>query len=83
MQRMQEQLLNLFSAVANLPVSEIRTDVNFFEEGYIDSFAVIELIADVEDLFFIKFTNEDFLDRRFASIEGLLLMIKERVNEGK
>lgn len=43
---------------------------NFFDMGYIDSFAFIMLMSAVEDEFGVSFDNEQFQDRSFATIGG-------------
>ncbi len=50
---------------------------NYFEAGYVDSFGVIEMIADIEDKFDIRFTSEHFQERRFAIVSGLSEIISE------
>ena len=44
---------------------------NYFEMEYIDSFLFIQLISDIEQEFEIEFRNDQFQDRRFATIDGL------------
>ena len=53
-------------------------DRNFFAEGIIDSFAVIELIECIEAHFGIRFAETDFQDRRFVTITGLSEIIGEK-----
>ena len=42
----------------------------------IDSFGVIEMILDIEKHFSIRFTELDFQDRKFSTIEGLSEIIR-------
>jgi len=51
---------------------------NYFDKGVIDSFGAIELIEEVETEFSIRFTEQDFQDRRFATIDGLTEIIHEK-----
>lgn len=55
---------------------------NYFEKGYIDSFNFIFLISDIEANYNIKFNNDQFVDRSFATIDGLAEIIKNTC-EGK
>jgi acyl carrier protein len=55
----------------------MQTD-NYFEAGAIDSLGVIELIEDIEQTFKVRFTQEDFQDRRFPQISGLVEMLTEK-----
>ena len=52
---------------------------NYFNEGFIDSFTFISLIGDLEEEYDIEFDNEQFLDRDFATINGLAEIIVELV----
>jgi D-alanine--poly(phosphoribitol) ligase subunit 2 len=51
---------------------------NYFDLGAIDSLGVIELIEDMEQTFQVRFTQEDFQDRRFLYISGLVEMLTEK-----
>ena len=46
-------------------------DSNYFNNGFLDSFTFISLIGDIEDEFELEFDNDQFLDRNFATINGL------------
>ncbi len=54
---------------------QLKTD--FFAEGLIDSFGVIELILAIETEFGISLNERNFQDRRFMVIEGLSNIIAE------
>ena len=57
--------------------SEEKLQTNYFEAELIDSFGVIELIAAIESEFKIKFNENHFQDRRFATLLGLDELINE------
>ncbi len=54
-------------------------DSNYFSAGFIDSFTFISLIGDIEDEYDIEFDNDQFLDRDFATVNGLAEIIAELV----
>lgn len=54
-------------------------DANYFNAGFIDSFTFISLIGDIEDEYDIEFDNDQFLDRDFATVNGLAEIIAELV----
>ena len=54
-------------------------DVNFFHNGWIDSFQFINFISDIEDEFDITFSNDEFQDRSFASINGISISITNKL----
>ena len=51
---------------------------NYFDKGWIDSFMFITFIADLEERFKITFSNEEFQDRSFATIDGLTAIIEKK-----
>ena len=51
---------------------------NYFENGWIDSLKFIDLVTQIEEEFSIRFSNDEFQDRKFSTIEGLA-----RIIEGK
>ncbi len=51
---------------------------DYLKQGIIDSFSFVMLISDIDDEYDIAFANDDFLDPRFPTIDGLATMIKER-----
>lgn len=69
----------------SLDKSEIidNLDSNYFEVGFIDSFKFISMIADVEDNFGIEFSNDQFEDRSFSTINGLSMIIEGLINREK
>ena len=44
---------------------------NYFEKGWLDSLAFVDFVADLEAEFGVRFSNEQFQDRAFATIAGL------------
>ena len=53
-------------------------DENYFDNGWLDSLKFIELINDVEQEFQILFSNDEFQNRKFATINGLREIITEK-----
>lgn len=60
------------------PQVHLSVEDNYFDAGAIDSFGVIELIEDMECNLEVKFTQDDFYDRRFFSISGLSEILTEK-----
>jgi len=54
---------------------------NYFEEGWIDSFGFISFMGDMEKEYGIYFSNNEFQDRGFATIEGLTDIVKKKIDE--
>jgi acyl carrier protein len=55
-----------------------RTNKDYLQEGWIDSMKFIGLVSSVEDEFDIEFSNDEFQDRSFATIDGLAELIAEK-----
>ena len=53
---------------------------NYFEMGFIDSFKFMTLVSNIEEYFDIEFSNEEFQDRKFATMNGLMEIIVRKQN---
>ena len=75
-------LIEWFKTNADLSEEDIGNDlnVNYFEKGWIDSFKFITFITDIEDNFNIRFSNDQFQDRAFSTIYGVIRLIEEKIN---
>lgn len=74
-------LIGWFEKNSMVEAAEIRKKIStsYFEEGLIDSFVFIRLISDIEEKYHIEFSNEQFEDRKFATVEGLAEIIERSV----
>lgn len=59
---------------------EANMDENYLNAGYIDSFVFISLIADIEEEFEVEFDNDQFTERSFATLNGLIEILDSMVN---
>lgn len=77
----EQWLVNWFSRNSTLGEEEINAnrDRNYLESGWIDSFKFINLISDLEEYFRIKFSNDQFQDRKFGTVEGLIEVVREKI----
>lgn len=55
--------------------AKLATD--YCEAGLVDSLAVVQLVADIEKEFAIRFEDRHYQDRRFLTIGGLSELIAE------
>lgn len=76
----KEWLINWFSQHSSLNEAELEaaSKEDYLKKGIIDSFSFVMLVSDIDDEYEVAFTNEDFLDPRFPTIDGLAEMIGER-----
>ena len=47
------------------------TNLNLWNEGYVDSAGVVELIAHLEDTYSIEIPKPMLFDAKFTSVEGI------------
>ena len=75
-------IIEWFSANTDLPAENIENlgGANYFEQKWIDSFGFINFISDIESKFGISFSNEEFQNRTFATINGLSEIIRDKTN---
>ena len=75
-------LIEWFKTNTDLSPEDIGDDVNinYFEKGWIDSFKFISFMTDIEENFNIRFSNDQFQDRGFSTIDGVIRLIEEKIN---
>ena len=65
---------------------KVRPDIDFSIEKELltqevwDSFDIISLIAELTEAFSVEITTEDVVEENFNSIEGIISLIKKRVD---
>jgi len=52
---------------------------NYFQNNWIDSFKFISFIMDIEKKFNISFSNDEFQNRDFSTINGLINIINNKL----
>lgn len=78
----QNYILNWLETERSLQIKdrEAFSKQNYLEQGDLDSFGFVQLIAEVEEHFKITFTEEDFDQEKIMTIAGLVEVIKEKQN---
>ena len=74
-------IVEWFKENTELKDDEIGVHDNYFEKGWIDSFKFISFITNIEERFDIRFSNDEFQDRSFSTIEGIVEIIRRKINE--
>jgi len=79
----KDWIINWFEENTDLNKEEIEKNIseNYFAKGWIDSLKFISFITDIEGNFNIRFSNEEFQNRSFSTIEGMSKIIQGKVNE--
>jgi acyl carrier protein len=76
----KEFVLNYFIKKTNKDKEDILCDISYFDEGYIDSLGVFELISILEEQFDFEFEDDDFQNRDFVTIHGISKIIEDKLN---
>lgn len=76
-------IIEWFEANSSVTKDEIMGNIQdiYFDMGWIDSFKFIEFISAIEQHFQIAFSNAEFQDRNFSTIDGLTKIIQRKLND--
>lgn len=74
-------IIEWFKENTELKEGEMGVKDDYFEKGWVDSFKFIFFIANIEERFDIRFSNDEFQDRSFSTIEGITKIIQRAMNE--
>ncbi|BDZ68990.1 acyl carrier protein [Methanobacterium ferruginis] len=82
-QETKEWIVSWFSENTGMDTELISSKftANYFEESWIDSLKFIKFISDIEEKFNVTFSNDEFQNRSFATIEGLVKIVEDKKNE--
>jgi acyl carrier protein len=68
----------IFSILSGLrPEYDFSKSVNFFEEGMLDSFDIVNLVNELESAFGISIPGTDILPENFSSVENIASLLKK------
>ena len=74
---MREQIIKILSELR--PEFDFNQEVDFIEEGMLDSFDIVSLVSELDATFGISIDGMDILPENFASVESIeQLLIKNR-----
>lgn len=72
---MKDKVLEILANIR--PEFDFSDDVNFIEEGMLDSFDVVTLVADLDSTFGISIDGVDIVPENFSSIESIINLLKK------
>ena len=72
---MKEKVLEILSNLR--PEFDFTEDVNFIEEGMLDSFDVVTLVSDLDTTFGISIDGVDIVPENFSSIDAIINLLKK------
>ena len=81
-QNYEEWIINWFIENTDVNSTKIKNNLNenYLGKGWIDSFKFISFITEIEDYFKLKFSNDEFQNRKFATIHGLVEILRNKTN---
>ena len=72
---MKEKVLEI---LANLrPEFDFTEDVNFIEQGMLDSFDIVSLVSDLDSTFGISIDGVDIVPENFSSVDSIINLLKK------
>ena len=72
---MKEKIVAILTELR--PEFDFTEDVNFIEEGMLDSFDVVSLVDELEEKFGVKIEGVDVLPENFSTIENIVALLKK------
>jgi len=73
---LQQQVTAMFSEKLNLDVASVETDL--IETGLLDSLALVELLAQLEESFDVSISTDDLEIENFRSIASIAGFVAQR-----
>ena len=72
---MKEKIIKILSELR--PEFDFTEDVDFIEEGMLDSFDVVTLVSDLDTTFGISIDGVDIVPENFSSIDSIINLLKK------
>ena len=72
---MKEKIVEILTDLR--PEFDFNEDVNFIEEGMLDSFDVVSLVDELESQFNIKINGTDVIAENFSSLDNIEALVKK------
>lgn len=72
---MKEKIISILSELR--PEFDFTEDVNFIEEGMLDSFDIVGLVSDLDSTFGISIDGMDIVPENFCSIEAIVKLLEK------
>lgn len=72
---MKEKVLEILSNIR--PEFDFTEEVNFIEEGMLDSFDVVTLVSDLDTTFGISIDGVDIVPENFSSVDAIINLLKK------
>ena len=73
--KVEMQVVNILSDIR--PEYDFSQDVDFIEEGMLDSLDMVTLVAGLDENFSISIDGEDIIPENFSNIEVIVNLLKK------
>ncbi len=67
---MKQQIINILQEIR--PEFDFTQDINFIEEGMLDSFDVVSLVTTLDENYGISIDGMDILPENFATVDSII-----------
>jgi acyl carrier protein len=74
----QQDITDLIKANASSEVS-IELETNFVKSGILDSFAILSMVMQIEQVFKIKFTIDELANTQLQTVSGLASAVANKL----
>ncbi|MBD5625943.1 MAG: acyl carrier protein [Desulfovibrio sp.] len=78
---MEEQILQILKDIQ--PGFDFEEDVDFVENGYLDSFDVVTLVAELEGTFGVVISALEIVPENFSSIKNICALVRRSPKSGE
>lgn len=72
---MRNNVINILNRIR--PEFDFKDEVNFIENGLLDSFDIIVLITQLDEEFNISIDGTDIVPENFSNIDSIILLLKK------
>jgi D-alanine--poly(phosphoribitol) ligase subunit 2 len=74
---MQETIVTILSNICGVDADELELDLNLFEAGLLDSFAILQLLSELESTFNVPMDVDKLTREQIATPEKIEQLIRE------
>ncbi|WP_165076531.1 MULTISPECIES: acyl carrier protein [unclassified Desulfovibrio] len=78
---MEEQILKILKDIQ--PGFDFEEDVDFVENGYLDSFDVVTLVAELESTFSVVISALEIVPENFSSVKNISALVRRSPKSSK
>jgi len=78
---LEEKLKTIIASCGEIDVESISGEADLITEYGLSSINIIQIIVEIESVFGIVIDDENLFEDRFSTYQGLVDIIKDRLNE--